>query len=274
MPDLDHRAGLFPALLKHWRGQRGLSQLDLALAADVSSRHVSFLETGRSRPSAEMVLRLGATLGVPLRHVNAMLRAAGHEAVYDDDREVLPPSVQQALDLLKSHQEPYPLIVMDRAYTVRDLNQGAVTLLAALVGDADAVLPAVADGLNLARFTFDPAGRAPVRRQHRRGRPRPALAPAARGAGRPGRRAAARRARRRARHARRSTRAGARSTCRCRPSPPLVVHLRAGDLDLRFITMVTAFQAPQNAAVEDLAIEAWFPADDATAELMRSMAAG
>ena len=60
MPDADHRAGLFPALLKHWRGQRGLSQLDLALTAGVSARHVSFLETGRSRPSAEMVLQLAA----------------------------------------------------------------------------------------------------------------------------------------------------------------------------------------------------------------------
>jgi transcriptional regulator with XRE-family HTH domain len=67
------RGGLFPALLRHWRHRRGLSQLDLASAADVSSRHVSFLETGRSAPSAEMVLRLAAALDVPLRHVNAML---------------------------------------------------------------------------------------------------------------------------------------------------------------------------------------------------------
>ena len=84
MPDPDHRAGLFPALLKHWRRQRGLSQLDLALNADVSARHVSFLETGRSLPSPEMVLRLATTLGVPLRQVNAMLRSAGHEPVYDE----------------------------------------------------------------------------------------------------------------------------------------------------------------------------------------------
>ena len=83
MPHPDHRAGLFPALLKHWRRQRGLSQLDLALAADVSARHVSFLETGRSNPSPEMVLQLAATLAIPLRQVNALLRAAGHDPVYD-----------------------------------------------------------------------------------------------------------------------------------------------------------------------------------------------
>ncbi|MEM6927059.1 MAG: helix-turn-helix transcriptional regulator, partial [Myxococcota bacterium] len=134
MPDRDARAGLFPALLKHWRGQRGLSQLDLALAADVSARHVSFLETGRSSPSESMVLRLASTLGVPLRHVNAMLEAAGHEAVYEDSGDELPPSVAHALDRLKEHQEPWPLIVVDRTYAVRDLNRGALGLLSAVLG--------------------------------------------------------------------------------------------------------------------------------------------
>ena len=129
MPDPDHRAGLFPALLKHWRRQRGLSQLDLALNADVSARHVSFLETGRSLPSPEMVLRLATTLGVPLRQVNAMLRSAGHEPVYDESDDALPPAVTDALRLLKAHHEPYPLVVVDRAYRVRDLNDGAARLL-------------------------------------------------------------------------------------------------------------------------------------------------
>src|SRR5262245_63839662 len=73
---------LFPALLKHWRGRRGLSQLDLSLAADVSARHVSFLETGRAQPSREMVLRLGAALDVPLRDQNQMLQAAGFDAEF------------------------------------------------------------------------------------------------------------------------------------------------------------------------------------------------
>ena len=68
---------LFAALLKYWRGRSGLSQLDLALAADVSSRHVSYLETGRAQPSQAMVLRLFSTLGVPLRHQNEALAAAG-----------------------------------------------------------------------------------------------------------------------------------------------------------------------------------------------------
>lgn len=160
MLDRDRSGGLFPALLKHWRGKRGLSQLDLALAAGVSSRHVSFIETGRSIPSAEMVLRLASTLDVPLRHTNAMLRAAGHDPVYREATtdEALPPSVRSAVEVLKSHHEPYPLIVMDRAYKVLDLNVGAAALLGAL-------FPPVGENgepMNLARLTFDPAGGAAV----------------------------------------------------------------------------------------------------------------
>lgn len=270
MPDLDHRAGLFPALLKHWRGQRGLSQLDLAIAADVSARHISFLETGRSRPSAEMVLRLGATLGVPLRHVNTMLRAAGHEAAYDDDRATLPVTAQRAIDLMKTHQEPYPLIVMDRDYTVRDLNRGAHSLLSVLFAANDHA-DAVGAGLNLARFTFNPQGAHPYivnidevgrdllwRLQRQvledpddgllRGVLDDILAMS-------------------------TVQSDWRAIDLSVPADPaLVVHLRAGEVDLRFVTVVTAFQAPQNAAVEDIAIEAWFPVDDATADVMRALA--
>src|SRR5215471_16295538 len=93
-------ARLFPALLRHWRTRRGLSQLDLALAADVSPRHVSFLETGRAQPSRDMVLRLGATLGVPLRDQNEMLRAAGLAPAFAEPRleDGLPPGVAPALE--------------------------------------------------------------------------------------------------------------------------------------------------------------------------------
>jgi transcriptional regulator with XRE-family HTH domain len=129
VPHPENRAGLFPALLKHWRRQRGLSQLDLALNADVSARHVSFLETGRSTPSPEMVLRLATTLGIPLRQVNAMLRAAGHDPVYDESDHELPPAVVDALTLLKDHHEPFPLVVVDHTYGVRDLNRAAAAFL-------------------------------------------------------------------------------------------------------------------------------------------------
>src|SRR5882724_11430215 len=97
-------AGLFPALLRHWRSRRGLSQLDLAVAADVSSRHVSFLETARAKPSREMVLRLGATMDVPLRDQNEMLRAAGFEGEFAEPsvEGELPPSIADALERMLS----------------------------------------------------------------------------------------------------------------------------------------------------------------------------
>lgn len=265
MPSLDPGAGLFAALLKHWRGQRGLSQLDLALAADVSSRHVSFLETGRSTPTPEMVLRLASTLGVPLRQVNAMLRAAGHPPAYEEAAGAAPPLVARALELLKAHHEPYPLVVVDAGYRIRDLNAAATTLFGALAPGA------APTSLNLARMTFggarrflvnfDEVGRALLWRIQRE-----VLADPGHGELRelldellalP------------------SVDADWRRVDLSVPSDPaLVVHLRVGDLDLRFLTMVTAFQAPQNVAVEELGIEAWFPIDDATTVAMRALGGG
>lgn len=276
MPQPNRSPGLFPALLKHWRRQRGLSQLDLALAADVSARHVSFLETGRSRPSPEMVLLLAAALAVPLRHVNAMLRAAGHEAVYDESGGALPAAVADALDLLKAHHEPFPLIVIDRAYRVLDLNRGAQALLGALIGHGDAVADAgrgevAALGLNLARLTFDPSGAQPLLANFDDvGREllwriqrevladpgdvevqqllddllaMPTVDPAW------------------------------RQVNLVAPSDPaLILDLQADGLDLRFLTMITSFQAPQNVAVEHLRIETWFPYDEATAAACQAWA--
>jgi transcriptional regulator with XRE-family HTH domain len=89
---------LFSALLKYWRGARGMSQLDLALAADVSARHVSFLESGRARPSEGMLLRLMATLGLPLRDQNAMLRAASFAPRFAEPAlDAVDPSIDFAL---------------------------------------------------------------------------------------------------------------------------------------------------------------------------------
>lgn len=276
MPDPDHRAGLFPALLKHWRNQRGLSQLDLAITADVSARHVSFLETGRSRPSPAMVLRLAAALGIPLRHVNAMLRAAGHDPAYDEGENTLPIEAIDALTLLKRHHEPFPLIVIDRTYQVQDLNQGAVALLAAILGQEpteDPLEPTAiaALGLNLARLTFDPNGAQPHLVNFDHVGPqllwriqREVLADPDDGEMRdlldellamP------------------TVEIDWRQADLAAPSDPaIVLHLRNGDLDLRFLTMITAFQAPQNVAVERLRIETWLPYDEDTATACRRLA--
>src|SRR4051812_13933740 len=105
-------------LLKTWRTKRRLSQLDLALEAGVSTRHLSFLETGRSRPSEQMLLHLAEQLEVPLRERNRMLLAAGYAPVYSQrGLDELGP-VKDALDqLLRSH-EPFPALVVDRGWNV------------------------------------------------------------------------------------------------------------------------------------------------------------
>ncbi|MBX3283773.1 MAG: helix-turn-helix domain-containing protein [Actinobacteria bacterium] len=278
MARADARSGLFPALLKHWRRQRGLSQLDLALSAGVSARHVSFLETGRSNPSPEMVLQLGTSLGVPLRQVNAMLRAAGHEPAYDETSDVLPDPVAEAIELLKSHHEPFPLVVLDRTYRVLDLNGGALGVLAAVLGEAPtAERPApgaiAALGLNLARTTFDPHGAQPhvanfdeVGRQLLWRIQREVLADPDDGEMQdllddllalP------------------TVDPAWREVDLLAPSDPaLVLHLRRKGLELRFLTTITAFQAPQAVAVEHLRIETWLPYDQATAEACRALAPG
>lgn len=275
MPTPDRRHALFPALLKHWRHQSGLSQLDLALAAGVSARHLSFLETGRSTPSAEMVLVLAHALAVPLREVNTLLRAAGHEPYHDESAETLPAAVLGALALAKAHHEPFPLVVVDRTYDVVDLNEGAQRLFGALLGPG-AIAPAPATEqagapVNLARLTFDPAGAQPLIvnfeqvgrellwRIHREVLADPGdgelrallddllamdtVGPAWR-----------------------------HVDLLASSDPTLVLHLRTDGHDLRFVAMVTAFQAPQNLLVEQLRIETWLPADEETARACHRLA--
>src|SRR6476646_9681551 len=126
---------IFPALLRHHRHLRGLSQLDLAVASDVSSRHVSFLETGRAQPSREMVLRLGACLSVPLRDQNEMLRAAGFPAEFAEPsmHGGLPPFIEQAITRMMQVHEPFPMTLLDRKFDVLRVNEGGARLLSRFV---------------------------------------------------------------------------------------------------------------------------------------------
>src|SRR3954451_20656129 len=112
MPDARSR-GRVGGLLRDWRRRRHLSQLDLALEAGISARHLSFVETGRSRPSAEMVLRLAEDLEVPLRERNRLLLAAGYAPRYEqhplDDPEMA--AVRDALGQVLAAHDPYPAVV-------------------------------------------------------------------------------------------------------------------------------------------------------------------
>lgn len=121
----------FGTLMKQWRQRRRLSQLDLAIEADVSSRHVSFIETGRSAPSRSMVLRLAEVLEVPLRDRNQLLLAAGLAPVYAeralDDPDMT--AVRDGVDRVLKAYEPYPCLAVDRGWNVVAVNAGAGVLM-------------------------------------------------------------------------------------------------------------------------------------------------
>ncbi len=240
-------------LLKTWRGKRRLSQLDLALEAGVSTRHLSFVETGRSRPSEQMVLHLAEQLEVPLRERNRMLLAAGYAPVYAqralDEPELGP--IKDALDQLLESHEPFPAIVVDRGWNLVAANR-AIEMLTA--GAADA--PARAAGQR-APARPAPGGDGAADRQLRRVARAPAPGP--RGAGRQ-----------------------PAATTRCielhdelkaypgedgEPGPhDVFVPLRIRgpeDTELRFLSTRTTFATAVDVTVSELAIESFFPADAA-----------
>ncbi|MCZ6605474.1 MAG: helix-turn-helix transcriptional regulator [Alphaproteobacteria bacterium] len=128
------RGGAFGRQMKEWRDVRRMSQLDLSLAAEVSSRHVSFVETGRSKPSREMVLRLAQALDMPLGDRNELLGAAGYAPAYRaramDEASMAP--MNRALEHMLSSHEPYPAVVFDRLWNLKASNGAAMQLFGGL----------------------------------------------------------------------------------------------------------------------------------------------
>ena len=147
----------FGTLLRQWRQRRRLSQMALSLDSEISTRHLSFVETGRSKPSRETVVRLAETLEVPLRERNALLLAAGYAPVYPrrplDSEEMAP--VREALDRFLSAHEPYPALVVDRSHDIVAAN-GALAKVTA--GCAPHLLEPPA---NAVRIALHPEGMAP-----------------------------------------------------------------------------------------------------------------
>ena len=154
----------FSDLLKHWRCFRRLSQMDLALNADVSQRHVSFLESGRSHPSRDMVLQLAESLQLPLRERNRLLNAAGYAPIYGEnalsDEQLAP--VRQALDLMLKHHEPFPAVVVNAHWDLLHSNEAMLRLLS-LAGDTEKMWQAVCPNSkpNLFKLCFHPQGLRP-----------------------------------------------------------------------------------------------------------------
>jgi transcriptional regulator with XRE-family HTH domain len=144
-------------LIRQWRQRRHLSQLDLALEAGVSPRHVSFLETGRSKPSQQMVLHLAEQLEVPLRERNSLLLAAGYAPAYEE-RELDAPDmgpVREALALVLEGHDPHPAFVVDRHWNVVLANHGAGFLMASAAPEL------LAPPANAMRLALHPDGVAP-----------------------------------------------------------------------------------------------------------------
>lgn len=146
-------------LLREWRTRRHLSQLELSATAGVSSRHLSYIETGRSTPSRQMILYLAEHLGIPFRERNALLLAAGyapaysHRALDDDSSDIR--YVRDAIDRLLASHRPYPAFVIDRRWDVVARNESTAVLLEGT--DPELLIPPV----NALRLALHPAGLAP-----------------------------------------------------------------------------------------------------------------
>jgi len=244
----------FGVLLRRWRRRRGTSQLDLALDAGTSQRHVSFLETGRARPSRYMVVALAGALDVPLRDRNALLAAAGFSPAFlarrDSDPDLA--AVEAALTFILDKQEPFPAIVVDRAWRLRRANAAAERMLAFLAPDG---LPTADDGtIDLAAWIFDPDGLGPWLANRDEVLPHMArrLGPAAP----------------------HWAAAGDRSeTGDDAPLPPvLALEIAKDGVAVRLFSTITTLGEPQDLALHDIRIESFFPADEPSRAVLEAMA--
>lgn len=149
----------FSAALRYWRDKRGYSQLRLSTESNTSQRHISFLESSRSQPSREMVLKLGIALDIPLRERNGMLLAAGYAPAYRErslsDPELV--SVKKALDFMLTQQAPYPALVVDRLWNLVMINAPAAMLIGWLL-DTPKDVPLPREGVNVLKLMLDPNG--------------------------------------------------------------------------------------------------------------------
>jgi transcriptional regulator with XRE-family HTH domain len=147
-------------LLREWRERRRLTQLELALEAGISARHLSFVETGRSKPGREMLLQVTEHLEVPFRERNQLLLVAGHAPEFPerslDDPELAP--VREALDLILSGHDPYPAVVVDRSWNLVAANSTVLTLTEGANVDPALLEPPV----NVLRVSLHPRGLAPL----------------------------------------------------------------------------------------------------------------
>ena len=264
-------AKAFGPRLKWWREHRGLSQLALAGSAEISQRHLSFLESGRAEPSREMVLRLCAVLDVPLRQQNALMLAAGFAPMWREsnlgDPELA--QVDGALDFMLAQQEPYPALVVDRRWNLMRANQAGQRLVGFLT-DTPPRAPDPTQPVSLADALLAPNALRPlivnwheVALYFVRSVRADALADGS------GETAAL------------LTRLLAYPDVRGlaqsfaideRHEPVLAIHFRKGETSLRLFTTIATLGTPQDITLQEIRIECFFPADAATGEAFRRWA--
>jgi transcriptional regulator with XRE-family HTH domain len=251
-------------LLRQWRERRRLSQLDLAIQADISTRHLSFVETGRSRPSRAMVLRLAEQLDLPLRERNHLLLAGGYAPVYAQTALDSPQmaEVRAALRQLLTGHEPYPAVVVDRGWNLVDANSS----VALFTGEAAPEL--LVPPINVLRMSLHPDGMASrivnlgEWRAHLLGRLRRQIALTAD----PGLAELDQELR----------------AYPCdQPEPEIEVpgpadvvvplRIRHGGRELAFLSIMATFGTPLDVTVAELAIESFFPADPVTGSVLREL---
>jgi transcriptional regulator with XRE-family HTH domain len=239
----------FAQQLKSWRERRRMSQLDLALAAEVSARHISFLEQSRAQPSRAMVLRLARHLDVPLAARNGMLKAAGFSGHYRarklDSAEMT--SIRAAVERLLSGHNPYPAFALDRHWRLVEVNQTAATLFGALnVGIGESLLDVFLDPARVAAFD-----NAEEIKHHLVTRLRTESAHFG------GDEVLDRAATALSAHLQEDMPTG-------RSSATIGARIRFGAQTLSFFTVVAGFGSTEDIALAELKIELMFPADDGT----------
>jgi transcriptional regulator with XRE-family HTH domain len=261
----------FGDVLRQWRVARQMSQLTLATEAEISTRHLSFLETGRAQPSREMVLLLAGVLDVPLRDQNVLLTAAGYASIYRETALGAPElsQVRRALGFILAQQEPYPALVVDRHWNLLMQNEGAGRLLALFLDPEEVAL--VPGPPNVVRMTFHPQGlrryianwealASPLIQQiHREavgGVPdegtRRLLEEVLSYPGVPAR--------------------WRTPDAKAHSAPFLPMVLRKGNLTVRYFSTIATLGTPQDITLQELRVECFFPGDEATEELARRLA--
>jgi transcriptional regulator with XRE-family HTH domain len=266
----------FGELLRHWRELRRISQLELGLEAEVSSRHISFIETGRATPSREMVMTLAAVLDIPLRERNVLLQSAGYAPLYRETSLDAPEmaEVRHALELILKQQQPFGAIVFDRYWDLLMANESYVMLSNLLLPHyCGALVPYCVTAmprLNLMKLIFDPTGWRP----HIKNWPRVAHSTLSR-------------LHRDATRDQDTRIAALIDEILAYPDVPqkwrkpdfdmpqdLVIPVELGFYGetVRLFSTITTMGSPQDITLQELHIEAMHPADEASAQLIRNLA--